>query len=243
MVFVPPGTQTDGASDLFVVNDLGCIGGGMHTQILDGNGALIGPPFGPPSVCGYGGGPARRSVLGSPRNPVRSTAASALHRRSRQLRLGRARSWALVLHVRVSRARLAHADAGHQPLVPGRRRARRHSHSVSRNAPAASPAIFMGMSASAAGLASGGPGCSPPICDDIDALSAFNFSLSAASPSVPGLAPGDIVGFGPAVVVPAGVLGLTIGDEADAPSDHQSLSDLCRRRPAGLRRRRSGSRL
>ena len=75
----------------------------------------------------------------------------------------------------------------------------------------------MGMSASAAGLASGGPGCSPPICDDIDALSAFNFSLSAASPSVPGLfAPGDIVGFGPAVVVPAGVLGLTIGDEVDA---------------------------
>ena len=44
VAFVPPATQSEAASDLFVTNDLSCIPFGLHTQILDGNGGLIGPP-------------------------------------------------------------------------------------------------------------------------------------------------------------------------------------------------------
>ena len=66
---------------------------------------------------------------------------------------------------------------------------------------------------------SGGPGCAPPACDDIDALGAgFDYSLSPTSPSVTGLpffSPADIISFG-AVILPAAGLGLVPTDDVDA---------------------------
>jgi len=83
-------------------------------------------------------------------------------------------------------------------------------------APSSGPSIFPGPTAAGLGLVSGGPGCAPPACDDIDALAGFNFSLSPASPSVPGFSAADILTFGPVVVLPAAALALSPADNLDA---------------------------
>jgi len=78
----------------------------------------------------------------------------------------------------------------------------------------------MFMTASGLGLVSGGPGCAPPACDDIDALGGgFTFSLSPTSPSVTGppfFSAADLLSFGPALVLPAAALGLLPTDDVDA---------------------------
>jgi hypothetical protein len=91
--------------------------------------------------------------------------------------------------------------------------------------PIPDPPVFLGVSipATANGLVSGGPGCAPPVCDDIDALSGFGnaiFSLAPGSPTlgiVVGSTPGTLFamfsGSPPAVYLPAGALGLAPGDD------------------------------
>jgi hypothetical protein len=86
------------------------------------------------------------------------------------------------------------------------------------------PPATYGMFAPAAanGLISGGPGCAPPACDDIDAV-AFGgsaiFSLAAGSPTLPLIpgGPADVLGLfsgsPPVVFLPAPALGLGPADD------------------------------
>jgi hypothetical protein len=210
-LFVPVGTQPQAASDLFVTNDIACIAGGVHTQILDGDGALIGPP----SVCGYGGGTpfglglAELVPFVPPPPPPFTDDLSNFDWGE----VGRGRLSCMAISLAPGSPTLT---PGANPLYPAGAEPGDILFACPGNAPASSPAIFPGPTAVGLGLVSGGPGCAPPLCDDIDALSGFNFSLSPASPSVPGFSPADILGFGPAVLVPAGVLGLTPADNVNA---------------------------
>jgi hypothetical protein len=76
--------------------------------------------------------------------------------------------------------------------------------------------VGVAISALGLGLVSGGPGCAPPFCDDIDALAVGPpyYSLAPGSPSL--FAPGDIIGPGPAVALVAGALGLAPGENVNA---------------------------
>jgi len=215
IAFVPPGLQGQAASDLFVSNDGACIPLGVHTQILDGDGGLIGPP----SVCGYGGGAGAPYGTGltetiafvpPPPPPFNDDMSNF--------------DWGVVGRGRVfcMSASLAPGSPtltpGGNPLLPAGAEPGDILILCPGNAPASSPQIFVGLSASVNGLVSGGPGCSPPACDDIDALTGFNFSLSPTSPSVPlPFSAADILSpVPPAVVLPAAGLGLTPGDNVDA---------------------------
>jgi hypothetical protein len=67
------------------------------------------------------------------------------------------------------------------------------------------------------GLISGGPGCAPPACDDIDALSfpgAPFFSLAPGSPTP--APPGDVLAPGPVPALVAGALGLLPAENVNA---------------------------
>jgi hypothetical protein len=213
--FLPPLTQDEAASDLFVAADPACaIPPGFHSQILDGNGALLGPPSG----CGYGGGAPWGLGLVEllPAPPVTFNDDLTAFDFSES---GRARLGCFALSLAPGSPTLT---LGANPLLVPPLGAEPGDMLVSCPGPAAysSPGLFMGTPASALGLVSGGPGCAPPACDDIDALGAgFSFSLSPTSPSVTGgpmFSPADILGPGPAIVVAAGALGLLATDNIDA---------------------------
>ncbi len=210
--FLPPGVQDEAASDLFVTNDP-CLGGfGVHSQLLDGDGALLGPP----SVCGYGGGApyglGLAELLATPPPPYNDDLGSFDWGEA-----GRARLYCAFFSLAPASPTLT---AGTNPLLPTG--GEPGDVFVSCPGPGVYPPPFVGMAvpASGLGLVSGGPGCAPPACDDIDALSGgFTFSLSPASPSVigpPFLSAADVLGFGPAVVLPAAALGLVPSDDVDA---------------------------
>jgi hypothetical protein len=94
------------------------------------------------------------------------------------------------------------------------------------------PSLFVFTGAAALGLISGGPGCAPPACDDVDALSisfpsggTVMFSISPGSPSIGacGYTTGDVlggvvppIGGCAAPFLPAGALGLAAGDDVNA---------------------------
>lgn len=214
VAFVPGGTQAQAASDLFETNDGACMPLGFHTQILDGDGGLIGPP----SVCGFGGGApwglglAEMVPFGPPPPPPFTDDLSNFDWGVP----GRGRLFCIGLSLAPGSPTLTPGAnalllAGAEPAdvifsCPGA-------------APASTPLLFPGPTALAMGLVSGGPGCAPPACDDIDALSGMNFSLSPTSPSVTGppfFSAADVIGFGPAVVLSAGALGLTPLDNVNA---------------------------
>jgi hypothetical protein len=208
--FVPIGTQGEAASDIFVAADPAClIPPGSHSQILDGNGALLGPP----SVCGYGGGApfglGLTELLPIPPPPFNDDiSAFDLGAPGRGLLFCTAFSLAPGSPTLVP---------GGNPLLP--LGAEPGDILISCAGPPL--AIFYGPTAVGLGLMSGGPGCVPPACDDIDALSApfFAFSLSPASPSVVGppfFSPADILIGGPAVLTAAGAIGLLVPDNVDA---------------------------
>jgi hypothetical protein len=208
--FVPLGTQGEAASDIFVAADPACgIPPGFHSQILDGNGVLLGPP----SVCGYGGGApfglGLTELLAAPGPPFNDDVTGF------DLGLpGRGRLFCTAFSLAPGSPTLT---AGANPLLPGG--AEPGDILVSCAGPPI--ALFYGPTAVGLGLVSGGPGCAPPACDDIDAVSApfFAFSLSPASPSVVGppfLSAADILIGGPAVLVAAGAIGLVAADNVDA---------------------------
>jgi hypothetical protein len=99
--------------------------------------------------------------------------------------------------------------------------------------PAAFLAVFI--SGSGLGLMSGGPGCAPPLCDDIDALvwpAGFGpfFSITPASPSVGAFSPADVLAPGPLVALAAAGLGLLPTDNLDSL---EVTSNPCPVAPAG----------
>ncbi len=81
--------------------------------------------------------------------------------------------------------------------------------------------LFVFASAAALGLVSGGPGCAPPVCDDIDALALGGMSLFSLAPGSPTLALGPFSaadlftpgGPPPAVAFGFGMLGLGVADD------------------------------
>jgi hypothetical protein len=213
VAFVPGGTQGQAASDLFEVNDGVClVGPGAHTQILDGDGALIGPP----SVCGWAGGApwglGLAELVIAPPPPFTDNLSNFDWGVE-----GRGRLFGIFISLAPGSPTLT---PGTNPLLMTGAEPGDVLLSFPGNAPASTPQLFMGIPITAYGLVSGGPGCAPPLCDDIDALSGgFNLSLSPGSASVVGppfYSPADIIGFGPAIVAPAGALGLTPPDNVDA---------------------------
>jgi hypothetical protein len=84
----------------------------------------------------------------------------------------------------------------------------------------AGPPAFVGifMPAAALGLISGGPGCAPPACDDVDALAvgAPYFSVTPASPTAGVFGPGAILSPGPVLTLPDFALGLAAGEDVTA---------------------------
>jgi hypothetical protein len=212
VAFVPGGTQPQAASDLFETNDGACVPFGVHTQILDGDGGLIGPP----SVCGWGGGAPFGLGLSElvpfvpPPPPPFTDDLSNFDWGV----AGRGRLFCMGLSLAPGSPTLT---PGTNPLLPTGAEPADILFTCPGTAPAATPLLIVGATAAAIGLVSGGPGCAPPACDDIDALQGFSaFSLSPASPSVPGFSAADIIGFGPAVLLPAAALGLTPADNVNA---------------------------
>ena len=98
--------------------------------------------------------------------------------------------------------------------------------------PPSSPSLFVGFPAASLGLISGGAGCAPPACDDLDALSispvgggTMTFSIAAGSPSVIacGYSPADVLGGLVPPIAPcaapfrtAAQIGLLATDDVDA---------------------------
>lgn len=213
--FTPPpaGVQPQASGDIFSTFDPTCgVGPGTNTQVLDGDGVPIGPPF----TCfgGFGFGPAE--VFPSPPTPPPFADQLADF------------DWALPGRVRYFCALLSLAPGspsltpGMNPLLP----LGAEPGDILFSCPGAipDPPQFLGVAipASANGLVSGGPGCAPPACDDIDALSGFGnpiFSLAPGSPTL-GIIPASAAdvfamfsGSPPAIFLPAGALGLAPGDD------------------------------
>lgn len=215
IAFVPPATQGEAASDLFEVNDGVClVGPGVHTQILDGDGTLIGPA----SACGFGGGApfglglAEGIPFGPPPPPPFT---DDLYNFDWGVP-GRARLFCMTISLAPGSPSLI---PGSNPLFPSGGEPGDILVACPGQAPASTPLLYISWAASGAGLISGGPGCAPPACDDIDALSLFSFSLSPGSPSVTGapfFSPADVIFPGPSVIVAAATLGLTPVDNVNA---------------------------
>ena len=209
VAFVPALTQPQAASDIFVSNDGVCLGYGVHTQLLDGDGALIGPP----SVCGWGGGPPYGLGLAEPLPTPPPPFNDDLGDFDWGVP-GRGRLFCIGFSLAPGSPTLTPAA---NALLPAGAEPGDILFSCPGAAPASTPLLFPGPTAAAIGIVSGGPGCAPPACDDIDALSNVGFSLSPASPSVPlPFSAADVISFGPALVMPAGGFGLTPGDNVDA---------------------------
>ena len=212
LLSVPLLKQGEAAGDIFVAGDIACLPAGAHTQILDGNGARIGPV----STCGYGGG----TPFGLGLTELLSTSSA-----SRNDDIA-AFDWGAPGIARLSCVWFSLAPGsptltpGNNPLYAGGAEPADLIIACPGIAPYSAPELFSGVSASDLGLVSGGPGCAPPACDDIDALTgALSFSLSPTSASVVGapfFSPADVIGPGPVTLVPATALGLLSTDDVDA---------------------------
>jgi len=208
-VFVPPGIQGEAGSDIFATNDPVCAPLGFNHQILDGNGALLGPP----SVCGYGGGAppglGLTELLPLPPPPFNDDISAF--------------DWGLPGRAYLVCAVFSLAP-GSPSLVPGanpQRPAGGEPGDIFFACPSPPATYGIAFPAAALGIVAGGPGCAPPACDDIDAFSGgfLLFSLSPASPSVVGppfLSAADILMPGLAIFLPSGALGLGPMDNVNA---------------------------
>ncbi len=202
-----PGFQPEASSDIFSFADPACpVPPGRHTQVLDGNGVAIGP------LACYGGfGIGLTEAVPAPPPPFSDQLADFDWGDP-----GRAQLFCMFFSL----------AAGSPTLVPGSNPALptgAEPGDVLVACPGPPAFLGIGAPASAMGLLSGGPGCAPPACDDIDAL-AFGgfpplFSLTPGSPSLGLIAggPGDILagfsGSPPPIAFPAAGFGLAPGDD------------------------------
>ena len=159
----PAGVQPEASGDIFSTNDSACgMGFGANTQVLDGDGVPIGP-----FSCygGLGFGPSE--VFPSPPTPPPFADQIAEF------------DWSAPGRIRYLCAYLSLAPGspsltpGNNPLLPSG--AEPGDILVSCPMFLPDPPQFLGIAFPAAsnGLVSGGPGCAPPACDDIDAISGF----------------------------------------------------------------------
>jgi hypothetical protein len=208
---VPPSTQPEAASDIFATKDPACpatLGPGVHTQALDGNGAALSA-----ATCYPGFGIGLTELLGTPGPPLNDSIADF--------------DWGSAARAQTNCVALSLAPGsptltvGANPLLP--------SGATPGDILVACPGppsfLAVAASATALGLVGGVPGCAPPACDDIDALSVSPaggfFSLSPGSPtlSIGPSSAADIFGgvpplaSPPPVVVTAATLGLLASDD------------------------------
>ncbi len=225
---VAVGDQPEAASDLFIALDPACgVFPPLNTQLVDGNGMLLAGP----SVCGYAGfGMGLAEILALPGPPFNDDLS--------------AYEWGLpgvqpITGVGFSLAAGSPTlTPGTNPLLPAG--AEPGDILVSFAAPPPfPPALFVFAGSAALGLVSGGPGCAPPACDDVDALSVsfpaggtVMFSITPGSPSIGacGYSTADVLG-GVATPIPpcaapflpAGFIGLGAADDLNALESYVNL--------------------
>ena len=169
---VPPGLQPQASGDVFVFGDPACpTPPGTHTQVLDGNGVPSGP------LGCYGGfGLGLTEGLAVPPPPANDAIADFDWGYP-----GRALTSCFAISLKAGSPTLT---PGTNPLLlsgaePG---------DILAVCPGPPTGMGVFVPAAALGLVSGGPGCAPPACDDVDALalgaSSLLFSLAPASPSL-----------------------------------------------------------
>ncbi len=208
-VFVEAGppAPAQASSDIFSTLDPTCgVGAGRNTQVLDGDGTAKAA-----HTCYPGSGMGLFELPGPP---------SAVDQISDF-------DWGAPGRIRINCVALSLAP-GSPTLTPGSNpllMAGAEPGDVLVSCPKQLPAptsLFVGISAAANGLVSGGPGCAPPACDDIDALAGFGNPIMSLAPGSPSLAlipagPADVLsmmsGTPPAIFLPASALGLGSGDD------------------------------
>ncbi len=211
---VPPGAQPEAASDLFSSFDPAC-GPVANTQAVDGDGLPLGPFF-----CYPGFGLGLTELLPLPGPPLNDDISGF--------------DWGAPGIAQLSCVLLSLAPGsptltGANPLLPGGGEPGDILFSCPL-APPAPPSLGVAFPAGMLGLMMGGPGCAPPACDDVDALSystvggTLLFSLTSSSPSVLAgfVSAADVLGgplplpAPPPVAAPAGVIGLLAADDINA---------------------------
>ena len=219
---VPPGFQPEAAGDLFTTLDPTCgVGPGTHTQILDGNGMILPPPltcYPPGLTMGL------MELLPLPGPPFNDDVTAFEW------------DWPGVGYLTGIGFSLAPGSptlAGANPLLPAGAGPGDVLVSFPTVPPsAAPPSIFVFAPVASLGLIGGGPGCAPPVCDDIDALTisfpaggTIMFSISPGSPSIAACAYSTADALGGVVppigacaapFLPAVGLDLAVGDDVDA---------------------------
>ncbi|MCC6765931.1 MAG: thrombospondin type 3 repeat-containing protein [Deltaproteobacteria bacterium] len=204
VVGVPIGIQPEASSDIFAVLDpaTGAFPP-FHTQVLDGNG---GPPLAP--LTGYTGLGLGLSEL-NPAPPVVFNDQIADF------------DWGAPGRGRVFCVQFSLAP-GSPTLTPGTNTLRPlggEPGDIFIACPGPPPFFGMAIPAAFSGLVSGGPGCAPPACDDVDALASTVVSLAPGSPSLLAIpaGPEDVLNLftGPplTVAIPGFALGLAPGDD------------------------------
>lgn len=198
VAFVPLGIQPDASSDIFTVFDPACALP-FQTQVLDGNG---GAPLSPLTCyTGLGLGLSELNTLPGP--PLNDAIADFDWSSP-----GRGRLGCVLYSLAPGSPTLVAAG---NPLYPSG--GTPADLLISCPSSIATPGPFLFAPATGLGLIGGPPGCAPPVCDDIDALAfggIFAFSLAPGSPSP--FSPADVVGPGPALIIPAGAAGLAPTD-------------------------------
>ncbi len=214
---VGPGVQSDQSADIFSANDPACgLAPGVNTQVVDGNGLTPLAPL----LCYGGFGIGLAEALGSPPPPANDHIGDF--------------DWGAVGRGLVFPT-LFSLKAGSPSLVPGtnpRLPGGAEPGDVLITSPAPISTINVFTSAASLGLISGGPGCAPPACDDVDALSYGGATLFSLAPGSPTLAigptsPADVFMEGPApapVAISHATLGLAAGDDV---TGLESLLNSC----------------
>lgn len=201
---VPPGAESDASGDIFSTADPACgIGPGVNTQVLDGDGSA---PLAPLTCYGgYGLGLTETLAAPPPRNDRIADFDWGLP--------GRGFVFPTVLSLAPGSPSLT---PGTNPLLP----AGAEPGDLLVVTPGPPAAVFVLASAASLGLVSGGPGCAPPACDDVDAIALGHstvFSLAAGSPTLAAasLSAADVLqpGTPPTVAVDHADLGLDAADD------------------------------
>lgn len=214
VALAPPGFQPQASGDIFSIFDpAALLPPAIHTQVLDGDGVPLGPL---PLYGGFGLG--LTETLAAPGPPMADQLADF--------------DWSAPGWHNLSCSMFSLA-AGSPSLTPGSNPLMplgAEPGDILFSCGGYVPSIGIAFTVSTSGLVSGGPGCAPPACDDVDALSGFPggmliVSLAPGSPSLVSIPAGtaDVINFFTgAVVLPAPGLGLAPGDDVKGLESHSN---------------------
>jgi len=206
---VPLGAQPEAAGDLFTTFDFACpTFPPFNTQAVDGNGGPL-VPF----TCYTGLGLGLTELVPAPGPPLNDDLSA--------FDWSFPGRWVAFAGIGFSLAAGSPTlTPGTNPLLPGGAT----PGDILVFFPGPPPGLSLYLPATSLGLIGGPPGCAPPVCDDVDALSisfpsggTLTFSITPTSPSIGACAytAADLLGFAPAPIaactpaaVPAAALGL-----------------------------------